>query len=74
MPQLKPGNYADGLPIHQVEYVCCKLILRPNRFISRESLFNFAKVMRTPAAEHGVETHHEGVPGGAVEDPRGSVH
>ena len=60
MPQLKPGNYADGLPIHQVEYVCCKLILRPNRFISRESLFNFAKVMRTPAAEHGVELTMKG--------------
>jgi hypothetical protein len=54
VPELEPGKYADGLPLHQVEYLCCKLILRPNRFVSRQSLFSFAKVMREPAAEHGV--------------------
>lgn len=54
VPRLKPGRYADGLPIHQVEYLCCKLILRPNRFISRQSLFDFAKVLKEPAAECGV--------------------
>jgi hypothetical protein len=54
VPQLKPGNYADGTPIHQVQYLCCKLILRPNRFTSRQSLFDFGKVMRKPAEEHGV--------------------
>jgi hypothetical protein len=54
VPQLKPGRYADGLPIHEVEYLCCKLMLRPNHFTSRKSLFEFAKVMREPAAEHGV--------------------
>lgn len=54
VPQLKPGTYADGMPIHQVQYLCCKLILRPNKFVSRESLFDFGKVMREPAKEHGV--------------------
>jgi hypothetical protein len=54
VPQLKPGRYADGMPLHQVEYLCCKLILRPNRFTSRQSLFDFAKVMRQPAEEHRV--------------------
>ncbi|HQZ17532.1 MAG TPA: hypothetical protein PKU70_02940 [Vicinamibacteria bacterium] len=54
VPPLKPGTYADGLPIHEVEYLCCKLILRPNHFVSRESLFEFAEVMRAPAKEHGV--------------------
>jgi hypothetical protein len=54
VPLLKPGRYADGLPIHQVQYLCCKLMLRPNHFTSRKSLFEFAKVMREPAAEHGV--------------------
>ena len=55
VPQLKPGTYADGLPFHQVQYLCCKLILRPNKFHSRESLFDFGKVMRDPAREHGVK-------------------
>ena len=55
VPQLKPGTYADGMPIHQVEYLCCKLILRPNKFHSRESFFDFGKVMREPAKANGVK-------------------
>jgi hypothetical protein len=60
VPQLKPGQYADGLPIHSPEYICCKLILRPNKFHSRESFFEFGKVMREPAKEHGVKYTTEG--------------
>lgn len=55
VPQLKPGTYADGMPLHQVQYLCCKLILKPNKFHSRQSLFDFAKVMREPARQHGVK-------------------
>ncbi len=54
VPQLRQGTYADGLPFHQVQYLCCKLILRPNKFVSRESFFDFGKVMRDPAKQHGV--------------------
>ena len=60
VPYLKPGLYADGMPLHQVQYLCCKLILRPNRFVSRESLFDFGKVMREPAKEHGVKFSKDG--------------
>jgi hypothetical protein len=55
VPQLKPGQYTDGMPIHSPEYLCCKLILRPNKFISRESFFDFGKAMKAPAKEHGVK-------------------
>src|SRR5215467_84227 len=55
VPQLKPGSYADGMPIHAPEYICCKLILRPNKFHSRQSFFDFGKVFREPAKEHGVK-------------------
>jgi hypothetical protein len=55
VPQLKPGTYSDGMPLHQVEYLCCKLILKPNKFHSRQSLFDFGKVMREPAKGHGVK-------------------
>jgi hypothetical protein len=55
VPQLRPGQYADGMPIHVPEYVCCKLILRPNKFHSRESFFDFGKVFKEPAKEHGVK-------------------
>jgi len=54
VPDLKPGVYADGLPFHEVHYLQCKLILRPNKFDSRRRLFDFAKVLRKPAAKHRV--------------------
>jgi hypothetical protein len=43
------------MPIHSPEYICCKLILRPNRFVSRESFFDFGRVLRQPAKEHGAK-------------------
>ena len=55
MPKLKPGRYADGLPFPEVEYLASKLILRPNRFTSRKSLFDFGKVVRDPAEAHGAK-------------------
>jgi hypothetical protein len=54
VPLLKPGRYADGLPLHEIEYLCCKLILRPNHFRSRDSLFDFVKVLREPAKRNHV--------------------
>ena len=54
IPLLKPGHYADGLPFHEMQYLCCKLVLRPNRFRSRQSLFDFAKVLREPAEANSV--------------------
>jgi hypothetical protein len=60
VPHLKQGAYADGMPLHKVQYLCCKLILHPNRFTSRESLFEFGKVLREPAKEHGVKFNKKG--------------
>jgi hypothetical protein len=60
VPLLKPGTYADGMPIHQVSYLCCKLLLRPNKFVSRASLFEFGSVMREPAKAHGVKFSRAG--------------
>jgi hypothetical protein len=60
VPQIKPGTYADGLPFHQVEYLCCKMMLKPNHFVSRESLFSFADVLKGPAKEHGVDFSSKG--------------
>src|SRR5262245_14146181 len=54
IPELKPGKYSDGLPLDEVQYLECKLILKPNHFTSREGLFDFGKVLRRPAREHGV--------------------
>src|SRR5678815_2553441 len=55
VPQIKPGVYADGLPYHEVGYLAFKLILKPNRFISRKSLLDLIKVIKHPAGELGVK-------------------
>jgi hypothetical protein len=60
VPVLKPGKYADGLPLNEVGYLECKIILRPNHFRSRADLFDFATVMRRPAREHGVSLDTKG--------------
>ena len=60
VPQIKPGTYADGLPFHQIEYLCCKMMLKPNHFVSRESLFSFANILKGPAKEHGVDFSSKG--------------
>src|SRR5438132_9183753 len=54
VPLLKPGKYADGLPLHDVQYLCCKLVLKPNHFTSRQSLFEFANVLQEPADDNSV--------------------
>jgi len=59
LPDLKPGRYADGLPLHEIQYLECKLILRPNHFTSRKSFFDFAKIMRRPAAATKVDFSSE---------------
>src|SRR5215510_6940000 len=60
LPDIKPGRYADGIPFNEVQYLECKLILRPNHFTSRRSFFDFAKVMRRPAQEAGVVVASDG--------------
>jgi hypothetical protein len=57
---VKPGTYADGTPLDELRYLECKLILRPNHFTSRQSLFDFAKVIRRPAAEHEIDFSTKG--------------
>src|SRR5262249_15569005 len=59
LPAVKPGKYADGLPLHEIQYLECKLMLWPNHFTSRKSFFDFAKVMRRPAAATKVEFSSE---------------
>ena len=54
VPAIKQGKYADGLPLHEVQYLESKIILRPNGFTSRKSLENFGKLLRRPARQAGV--------------------
>src|SRR5689334_17643359 len=60
VPKIKQGTYSDGLPFHEVNYLGFKMMLKPNRFVSRDSLFEFAKKMRKPADKHGVGVRTKG--------------
>ena len=55
VPHVKPGVYEDGLPIHEIQYVACKMMLKPNHFDSRESLFKFGDVVKKAGKETGVK-------------------
>ncbi|WP_207765212.1 hypothetical protein [Solitalea longa] len=60
VPQIKQGTYSDGLPYNELNYLAFKLILKPNRFVSRSSLFDLVKVMKKPAIELGCDFQTEG--------------
>lgn len=60
IPQLKPGKFSDGIPYNDITYLAFKLILKSNRFISRDSLFEFKKVIRKPAEKNGVRFKTKG--------------
>ncbi len=55
VPPVRPGTYGDGLPYHEIQYLCCKLVLRANHFRSRKSFFDFVKVLRPPADANNVK-------------------
>jgi hypothetical protein len=43
------ARYADGQPLHQIQYLEAKLILKPDRFTSVESLRDFGKLVKKTA-------------------------
>ena len=57
---LKPGKYSDGHPLDDVQYLECKIILKPDRFTSKKSFKDFAKLILPTAEKFGIElTHRE---------------
>jgi hypothetical protein len=54
LPQILPGKYADGMPFDRLGYLECKIILKPNHFTSRASLFDFGKLLKRPAKDNGI--------------------
>jgi len=49
VPDNRLGQYADGRALDQVQYLECKIILKPDRFNSRDSFWEFAKVVKKAA-------------------------
>jgi hypothetical protein len=55
VPNLKSGRYKDGTPLHEVQFLECKLILKPDRFTSTNSFREYAKLVERAAEENDIE-------------------
>jgi hypothetical protein len=55
IPDLHPGKYSDGHPLDDVHYLECKIILKPDRFTSRQGFVEFAKLARRAALSADVD-------------------
>ncbi|HQR19249.1 MAG TPA: hypothetical protein PLE54_09370 [Burkholderiaceae bacterium] len=51
---LKAGQYADGSPLDDVQYLECKLILKTDEFTSAKGFRKYAKLVAQAAKECGV--------------------
>lgn len=51
---LKAGQYADGSPLHDVQYLECKLILKPEEFTSPAGFRKYGRLVAQAAKECGV--------------------
>ena len=61
MPDLKPGKYKDGTPLHEVQFLECKIILKPDLLTSTKSFLDYAKIVKRTARENDVECTDEGM-------------
>jgi len=51
LPDLKPGKYTDGHPLDDIQYIESEIILKPDRFTSRQSFWDFAKIVKSVARQ-----------------------
>ena len=54
LPQPQSGEYSDGHPLDTIQYLECKVILRPDRIVSPKSFFEFGDKVARTAEKHGV--------------------
>jgi hypothetical protein len=58
---LKAGNYSDGHPLDEVQYLECKLILKPDRFTSAKVFFEYGALVAKTAKEFGISLNNREV-------------
>jgi hypothetical protein len=49
VPDLQPGGYKDGTSLHGVQFLECKIFLRPDRFTSAKSFREYGKLVKRAA-------------------------
>lgn len=58
MNERHQGSYADGKPYDDVAYLQCKLILKPDRFTSKQVFKDFGHLVKRAAEPLGIGFHH----------------
>ena len=61
VPPLQPGQYSDGHPLDDVQYLECKLILKPDRFTAPEHFLDYGKLVSRTAAEFDIALDGKGI-------------
>ena len=60
-PDPKQARYSDGSPLDEVQYLECKLILKPDPFTAAKVFFEYGKMVARTAKEFGVAFRNDGV-------------
>ena len=58
---LKQGQYSDGHPLDEVQYLECKLILKPDRFTAAKVFFEYGDLVARTAKKFGIDFITRGV-------------
>ena len=58
---LKQGQYSDGHPLDEVQYLECKLILKPDRFTAAKVFLEYGKLVAQTAKQFGIGYIDKGV-------------
>jgi hypothetical protein len=59
-PELKKAKYSDGHPLHELQYLETKLILKGDRFTSADTFNQFAKIVKRAARNADVDFTRKG--------------
>jgi hypothetical protein len=61
VPRLPPGEYSDGHPQDEVNYLECKLILKPDRFTAAPAFLEYGATVGAVAKKSGIVSDGAGV-------------
>jgi len=53
--ELRSGTYSDGHPLDEVQYLECKLILKPDRFTAAKVFFEYGDLVTQTAKKFGID-------------------
>jgi hypothetical protein len=59
--ELQQGQYSDGSPLDEVQYLECKLILKPDRFTAAKVFFEYGELVAQTAKKFGIDFLNKGV-------------